>query len=260
MAARPPKAAPKAASKAKVVLTVEDSPNLRRLVAYNLKRAHFKVYEAENGREAVKVLQKVVPDLILLDQRMPEMDGFTLLELLRQYPKAAAIPVIMLTALSQSQNVDRALALGVVDYLVKPLDPTLLIARVRAALAGEISNQPRKADGNRRVFARASIHGVGLGPRPGGTGVDIGEGGIAWRIEAPVPPAPGDVVVLEAPALFKILRLGPASLRCRVIYAKEVGRQQWYVGATFIGLTQGARDAIRRYVFERMSRSALRRG
>ncbi len=254
--ARPPA---KTTPKKKVVLTVEDSPNLRRLVAYNLKRAGFLVHEAENGRAAVKVLQKVIPDLILLDQRMPEMDGFTLLELLRQYPKAAAIPVIMLTALSQTQDVDRALALGVVDYLVKPLDPTLLISRVEAALAGELSTAPALSDDNRRTFARASIHGVTLGPRPGGDGVDIGEGGLAWRLNEIQPPGPGDVVIIEAPALFKLLGLGRVSLRCRVVYVKEVGRKQWYVGATFIGLTQGARDAIRRYVFERMSRSALRR-
>ena len=72
-----------------------------------------------DGKEAVRVLQKVVPDLIVLDVRMPEMNGFQLLELMRKYPRAAAIPVVMLSALSQPENVDRALKLGVVDYVVK---------------------------------------------------------------------------------------------------------------------------------------------
>ena len=103
------------------ILTVEDSPNIRRLIAYNLKRAGFAVLEAGDGKEAVRLLQKTVPDLIILDIRMPEMDGFQLLDLMRKYPKAAAIPVVMMTALSQPADVDRALALGVVDYLVKPI-------------------------------------------------------------------------------------------------------------------------------------------
>src|SRR5262245_7137137 len=122
---------------AKKILTVEDAPNIRKLIAYNLKRAGYEVLEAEDGKAAVRVLQQVVPDLIVLDIRMPEMDGFALLELMRRYPKAAAIPVIMLTALSTATDLDRALQLGVVDYLVKPLDPTLLIAKVESALARE---------------------------------------------------------------------------------------------------------------------------
>ena len=75
-----------------------------------------------------------MPDLIVLDVRMPEMNGFQLLELMRKYPKAAAIPVVMLSALSQPENIDRALKLGVVDYVVKPLDPSVLISKVQSAM------------------------------------------------------------------------------------------------------------------------------
>ena len=123
------------------ILTVEDSDNIRRLIAYNLKRAGYEVIEASNGKEAVRVLQKLVPDLIILDVRMPEMNGFQLLELMRKYPKAAAIPVLMLTALSQPSNIDRALSLGVVDYIVKPLDPTVLMAKVKEALSSETNGR-----------------------------------------------------------------------------------------------------------------------
>ena len=91
------------------ILTVEDAPNIRKLIAYNLKRAGYEVTEAEDGKAAVRVLQSSVPDLILLDIRMPEMDGFQLLELLRKYPKAAAIPEIMLTALSSAADLERAI-------------------------------------------------------------------------------------------------------------------------------------------------------
>jgi CheY-like chemotaxis protein len=144
---------------AKKILTVEDAPNIRKLIAYNLKRAGYEVFEAEDGKAAVRVLNQLVPDLIILDIRMPEMDGFALLELMRKYPKAAAIPVIMLTALSTAADLDRALQLGVVDYLVKPLDPTLLIAKWSPCLrarACPLRWRPRRRSGSGAVRTAGS--------------------------------------------------------------------------------------------------------
>lgn len=237
------------------VLTVEDSANIRRLIAYNLQRAGYEVLQAADGKEAVRVLQQHVPDLIVLDIRMPEMDGFQLLELMRRYPTAAEIPVIMMTALSQPADVDRALHLGVVDYLVKPLDPTLLIAKVKGVL--ERPRQPGAGWGgeNRRQFVRGSIHDIDLAPQPGGQGIDLGEGGISWRTREP--PAVGDVVVIESPALFAELGLGERTLRCRVMHVHKGGMGVYRVGAALIGLTEHARDVIRRYVLTRQSKSAL---
>ncbi len=244
-------------ARSKTVLTVEDSPNIRRLIAYNLKRAGYHVLEAGTGKEAVKVLQSTVPDLIILDIRMPEMDGFQLLELMRRYPKAASIPVIMLTALSQPTDVDRALHLGVIDYLVKPLDPTLLLAKVETALHKHV----RIADDaiwegpNRRQFVRGSILDVSLSPFPGGRGIDLGEGGICWRTREV--PGVGDVVVIEAPELFSTAGIEERTLRCKVVYTNELGLGFHRVGAALVGLNEHVRDAIRGYVLERQSRSAL---
>ena len=241
---------------AKTVLTVEDSPNIRRLIAYNLKRAGYHVLEAGTGKEAVKVLQTTVPDLIILDIRMPEMDGFQLLELMRRYPKAASIPVVMLTALSQPGDVDRALQLGVIDYLVKPLDPTLLLAKVETALtkhtqasAGEPWDGP-----SRRQFVRGSILDLSLAPFPGGRGIDLGEGGLCWRTREP--PLIGDVVVIEAPELFSAVGITEKTLRCRVVYTSELGLGFYRVGAALVGLNEHVRDAIRGYVLARQSRAA----
>ena len=114
----------------KVILTVEDQPNIRRLIAYILTKAGYKVLQAENGRQAVDVLKHAVPNLILLDIRMPRMDGFALLEILRQYESAASIPVVMLTSLNTPRDLDRALELGVTDYLTKPIEPRALVDKV----------------------------------------------------------------------------------------------------------------------------------
>ena len=235
------------------VLTVEDSDNIRRLVAYNLKRAGYEVLEAADGKQAVRVLQKIVPDLIILDVRMPAMDGFQLLELMRRYPKAAAIPVIMMTALSQPQNVDRALKLGVIDYLVKPLDPKQLVAKVKEALSGE-SREGQPFDGpNRRSYRRASIEDIELSPQPGGTGIDLGEGGIAWRSKMDV--TKGDVIDIEAPQFFEALGIEETLIRARILSVRAVGLGYNRIGAAFIGLSPETRDAIRRFLVRKTNES-----
>lgn len=233
----------------KQILTVEDSTNIRRLIAYNLGRAGFSVLEAGDGKEAVRLLQKTIPDLIILDIRMPEMDGFHLLELMRRYPKAAAIPVVMMTALSQPEDVDRALRLGVVDYLVKPLDPAVLIAKVREALE---HHEPRGATWsgpNRRQFDRGSILDLDLTPLPGGKGIDISEGGVSWRTKTP--PARDDIVTIEAPILFAELKIPDRSLRARVMNVRKLGLGYHRIGASFVGLTAPTREALRAYARER---------
>ncbi len=118
------------AGRPRKILVVEDTPNLRRLVAYLLGRAGYEVLQAEDGRAAVEVLKRHLPDLILLDIRMPGMDGFELLELLRGFPRAQAIPVVMLTSLSGARDLDRAMQLGVVDFLTKPIEPRALLTQV----------------------------------------------------------------------------------------------------------------------------------
>ncbi len=245
---------------AKKILTVEDAPNIRKLIVYNLKRAGYEVIEAEDGKAAVRVLQQFVPDLIILDIRMPEMDGFALLELMRKYPKAAAIPVIMLTALSTAADLDRALQLGVVDYLVKPLDPTLLLAKVESVLSRETLstvNATPAAVGewrgpNRRQFVRGSIHGVSMAPLPGGTGVNIGEGGLSWLTKTP--PANGEIVTIDAPVFFNAVGIADGPLRVRVVFLHNLHDGYFRVGSTFIGLPENARNAVRRYVLERQNR------
>jgi len=239
----------------KTILIVEDSPNIRRLIGYNLERVGFTVLEAGDGRDAVRLLQKTVPDLIILDIRMPEMDGFQLLDLMRKYPKAAAIPVVMMTALSQPADVDRALALGVVDYLVKPLDPTVLVAKVREALSHRLATGDAWAGPNRRQFPRGSILDLDLSPTPGGKGIDVSEGGIGWRTK--LPPARDEVVVIEAPILFAELKIPSTSLRARVVQTRTLGLGYHRVGASFVGLTSATRQALRAYALERQSQGAL---
>ncbi len=126
----------------KIILTVEDQPNIRRLITYVLTKAGYKVLQAGDGAAAVRVLQQNIPDLILLDLRMPKMDGFELLTLLRKYEAAASVPVVILTSLNTPRDLDRALQLGVVDYLTKPIDPRALVERVREIVGVSSAESP----------------------------------------------------------------------------------------------------------------------
>jgi CheY-like chemotaxis protein len=101
------------------VLVVEDSDPVREIVSRVLRREGYEVVGAANGAEALAYMKRAVPDLVLLDVMMPEMDGIAMLAKLRQDPAYRDLPVILVTALSDEARMARARDLGVREYLVK---------------------------------------------------------------------------------------------------------------------------------------------
>lgn len=227
-----------------MILTVDDAAPIRRLIQYNLAHAGYDVREADSGKTAFALLGQIAPDLILLDIRMPGWDGFEFLEHLRQFPKCAKIPVIMLTALSTSTDIDHALRLGAVDYLVKPFDPTMLVAKVAGVLRGN-APAPKVKGNSRRQFNRGDLHLVALEAEPGGNGLDIGEGGMGFYTTRAF--QVGQIIVIKAPALFQQVGLQAFTLRARVIHIRPMEKLMKRVGVAFIGLTDENRQAIRQY-------------
>ena len=120
-----------------LVLVSEDDPTTRRLLGQVMQRGGYQVALAGDGVEAVSHLKKARPDLIILDLKMPNMDGFALIELLHKYGAAAAIPVVILTASRDPWDLDRALSLDVTDYLLKPISPKALLVKVRQIMKAE---------------------------------------------------------------------------------------------------------------------------
>ena len=116
------------------VLLVEDEPDIRELVSYNLRKSGFEVATADDGETALSNIEKEDPDLVILDLMLPGVDGLEVCRLLKQNETAKEIPVLMLTA--RSDEVDRivGLELGADDYVVKPFSPRELVLRVRAIL------------------------------------------------------------------------------------------------------------------------------
>lgn len=103
----------------KKILLVEDDAALAAVYRSRLELEDFEITEASNGEAALEAAQREVPDLILLDAMMPKMSGFDVLEELRRTPETSNVRVIMLTALSQVKDKERAEELGVDEYLVK---------------------------------------------------------------------------------------------------------------------------------------------
>ena len=116
---------------AKRILVVDDEARMRRFMAMNLDLEGYQVLEASNGLEAVKRVREDLPDLVLLDVMMPEMDGFEALRLIRQ---SSNVPVIMLTVKSDEEDKVRGLELGADDYVTKPFGPRELASRIKAVL------------------------------------------------------------------------------------------------------------------------------
>ena len=116
------------------VLLVEDDPDIRHLVSTKLSRGGFAVLEAADGRTALDLARHTPPDLVLLDVRMPYKSGLEVCRELRDCPGTAAVPIIMLTARAQRQDIEQAYAAGATDYVVKPFSPRDLLEQVEAAL------------------------------------------------------------------------------------------------------------------------------
>ena len=116
------------------ILVVEDEPDIRKLVQYNLAQERFKVLEAEDGEQALKIVQRDKPNLLILDLMLPGLSGIELCRILRDRTDTARLPILMLTA--KAGETDRVLGLemGADDYLTKPFSPRELVARVRAIL------------------------------------------------------------------------------------------------------------------------------
>ncbi len=119
---------------AQKILVVEDEPDIRKLVQYNLTQERFSVLEAEDGEQALKLLQRERPNLVILDLMLPGVSGLELCRLLKQRSETAKLPILMLTAKAGEADRIVGLEMGADDYLAKPFSPREMVARVRAIL------------------------------------------------------------------------------------------------------------------------------
>ncbi|KAF0112495.1 MAG: putative OmpR family two-component system response regulator [Chloroflexi bacterium] len=115
----------------KIILVVDDEERMARFIRLNLEHDGFQVVEAHKGLQAITALRDKMPDVVLLDVMLPDIDGFEVLQLIRE---TSSVPVIMLTAKGEEDDRVRGLELGADDYVTKPFSPRELVSRVRAVL------------------------------------------------------------------------------------------------------------------------------
>lgn len=117
------------------ILIAEDECEIRDLITFTLRYANFEVIAASNGEEAVTMALREVPDLILMDVRMPCMTGYEACAAIKAVPNLKDIPIIFLSAKGQDFEIQAGLRAGALEYLLKPIPPDQLTARIQTILA-----------------------------------------------------------------------------------------------------------------------------
>lgn len=134
------------------ILLVDDEQDILDLIRYNLEKEDFTVFTASNGREGIEVAKKELPDLILLDVMMPEMDGMEACTEIRNIPELAGVIVAFLTARSEDYSQIAGFDAGADDYITKPIKPRVLVSRVKALL--------RRTSGKEESQSAANSSGI----------------------------------------------------------------------------------------------------
>lgn len=139
------------------ILVVEDDEDILELIRYNLSREGYQVSVAESGEAGLKSLQKTIPDLLVLDLMLPEIDGLEVCKKIRANESMAQLPILMLTAKGEEADIVAGLELGADDYVTKPFSPRILLARIRAVLR-------RRTEPNQPASDSISIHNIVIHP------------------------------------------------------------------------------------------------
>ncbi len=113
------------------ILVVDDEPHIVNLIRLTLAGDNYEVYSAYSGSEAIKLAKQILPNLIILDLMMPNIDGYQVCEDIRKDNKTAQIPIMILSAKSQLVDKFKSINVGADDYMVKPFDPDELLKRVK---------------------------------------------------------------------------------------------------------------------------------
>lgn len=122
------------------ILVVDDSPTIRTTVEWLLSNSGYNVRIAHDGLSALNALREFDPDLVLLDIRLPHVDGYQLCKLIRRNPRYAMVPIVMLSGLSSRSHIQCALDAGADDYVVKPIQDEVLLNTIQQQLSRAAQN------------------------------------------------------------------------------------------------------------------------
>ena len=236
-----------------VVLVVDDVPGTLGLLNEALEAAGYTVLLAQSGAFALSVIERIVPDIILIDAMMPQMDGFELCRIMKCHAALASVPIVFMTGLTESEHVVRGFEAGGVDYVTKPVSPDEVIARIGVHLVN--ARRTRSAqlalDAAGRFLIGVAPDGRVLWSTPQAAALlreteqvsELRAWEAGWAIN-PADLQPGRCVATLTPAgrtlqLQFVGQFGPAELLLRVVAAEASSAEQ--VLRERLGLT--AREA-----------------
>jgi len=125
-------------------LIVEDDKDISRLIDFHLGRGGFRTHSVESGKEALEHVGRDKPDVVLLDIMLPDVDGLTICHEMREDPRTADLPIVMVSARGEEEDIVAGLELGADDYISKPFSPNVLLARVRAVMRRSVDSEPSR--------------------------------------------------------------------------------------------------------------------
>ncbi|MHC4204511.1 MAG: response regulator [Planctomycetota bacterium] len=125
------------------ILVVDDEPDCLSIIQCRLEWCNYEVFTAGNGAEGLQIAENEKPDIVLLDTNMPVMDGREMLVRMRKHPILKDTPVIMVTAICGMQDIEATAALGIADYVTKPVDFTSLLEKISNILGNGVSKSDK---------------------------------------------------------------------------------------------------------------------
>lgn len=250
-----------------VVLVVDDTPGTLGVLNEVLEDAGYTVLMAQSAAAAMVVVERVLPDIILIDAVMPGMDGFEACRRMKRNPALAAVPIVFMTGLTESEDVVRGLEAGGVDYVTKPLQLAEVVARIRVHLTGARRTRSAQAalDTAGRFLLATDTDGALVWATPQAAALLAGSGGSAeiacpwvpeWLAEG-AEPVPGQIAaaVGEARVLQFVYvgRMAPNEVLFRIMETRsstEESRLRERLGLTvreaevllWVGHGKGTRD------------------
>ena len=143
----------------KNILVVEDDPDIKELISFNLSNQGHQVFEASNGELGIEKAREKLPDLILLDLMLPGIHGLDVCRIIKADQETKDIPIIMVTAMGQEEDIVKGLETGADDYITKPFSIKVLLARVSAVLRRSFEEYDQDSDKS------LLINGISIKPR-----------------------------------------------------------------------------------------------
>lgn len=144
----------------KRILVTEDNSSIRRILCHILQQAGYETLEAEDGKQALDLIERDRPDLVVLDVIMPRMDGFAACHHIKSNPKLKDLPVVICTSMDRKDDVLRAIGAGADDYIIKPFNRTFILNRIKRAMSATDGRMlPEDGRPERRSSQRVNVTG-----------------------------------------------------------------------------------------------------